>query len=108
MAPESTRSDVRKNIEEEIMSPDEGGPAFPRPYASLKFSTTRAIGEAQEGMSYRAWAAGKAMEGIIISDALLNKQIIDKLTVEQRERRPKELANCAVQCADALIAELKK
>jgi hypothetical protein len=87
---------------------DDGGQAFP----SMEFhkigecSTTHIIG----GMTYRAWAAGKALQAILGATALYEypapysgkyATIIAKETIKQN-------ASLAVKCADALIEALKK
>ena len=74
-----------------------------------------ALGVAEEiGLTKREWFAGMAMEGHLGGDALLRAQIIKNALMQNvvpplsRERQSVVVARYAVECADALIAELNK
>ncbi len=77
---------------------NDGGPAFPRP--SGPEPRVDSYHECFEGMSLRAWLAGIAMQGILQSCEPMKYGV----TGEESE----SVAESALMCADALIAELEK
>jgi hypothetical protein len=75
---------------------NDGGPAFswrPPMYRLQDGKPTEII---HDGMTYRAWAAGRAMQGILSND------------IAGMHRVPAQVALDAVNHADALIEALKK
>lgn len=74
----------------------DGGPAFPWTWWDADSSGQMQARETCPGMSYRAWAAGRALQG----------QLTNNITGQHR--RPKMAAEEAVAYADALIEALKK
>ena len=67
---------------------DDGGPAFPN-----AFNHPDVGPHVVAGMSYRDWAAGHALSGVLSIGG---------------QPTPAQAAKAAVECADALIEELKK
>lgn len=74
--------------EPNVNTPNNGGPAFPRP------ATDQLPG--QVGMTLRDWFAGQAVAGLV--------QFADAPTRLQ----PAEMAEAAYRIADALLAQRKK
>jgi hypothetical protein len=76
-------------------------PAFPRP-TGLRNSRREWEGpiESEPGMTYREWAAGLAMQGVLAA--------AERTGVAEGRYPDKEVAKVSVRFADALIAELAK
>ncbi len=74
----------------------DGGSAFPWTWWDTDSSGQMMSRETCPGMSYRAWVAGRAMQGILSND------------ICGSHRGFREAAQDAVAYADALIEELKK
>lgn len=77
----------------------DGGPAFP----------TTMPGFNKEGMSLRAWFAGKALNGLVsqVDDRACPKARIDEIEQWRHEIRVHDAKWC-VQMADAMLAELAR
>jgi hypothetical protein len=91
------------------MSADNGGPAFPRPigHSGAQDFHDREVSGESEGMSFRAWAAGKALQGILASDMVhIHRDGLGG--AELILDAPGDIPMLSVTFADALIAELKK
>jgi hypothetical protein len=72
-----------------MTQPQDGGPAFPPTFGMS--------GEIGEGMSLRDWFAGRALA-----------QVIGNLTSNHGDWSYQEVATCAYDQADAMIAERNK
>lgn len=77
---------------------NDGGPAFPGERKYFAIGLNAEHGEKFPGMSFRAYAAVAAMQGLLASDASYGGSTEYHVA----------LARDAIQHADALIAELAK
>lgn len=57
-------------------APEDGGPAFPRPYSSPDSYNYPESYPAQEGLTLRDYFAAKAMQGLLVSMQLFSSQNI--------------------------------
>ena len=73
----------------------DGGPAFPSP-ALIDPETGQAIEPPMDGMSLRAWLAGKALQGLLAN-----------CYKEATETKPETFVGSAVDLADMMIARLE-
>lgn len=80
---------------------DDGGLAFARPgYYVPDGNGVKTLQPGAPGMTYRAWAAGRAMQGFLHGALVPNRR--------DGETNAQATARLAVAYADALVAELKK
>ena len=79
---------------------DNSGPAFPRSVHISAEDVAPAVaeiyGEQQDGMTYRQWLAGMALQGLCANEAV------------QSEFGPQNIARLALERADSLLAAQKE
>lgn len=80
-------------------------PAFPHPDGSLNANGDR-IAHENCGMTFRAYAATKVLAGIVSNESAMVR--MHGVAKQNDSTMEAVVANVAVTCADALIAELAK
>ena len=87
--------------------PNDGGPAFPRPYADDQHTPPDAeYKQAQPGMSLLDYFAGQAMAGMLANESITNG--LDAITDSEGEDVPWVIAMDAYDQAEEMLHERER